>query len=215
MIMSYSCLLFDLDGTLVDSLADLATSMNLLRGELGYEALASDAVAQATGDGVGLLVARCLPEREQKETYVERFLAIYAQHLLDQTVPYPGIVELLEQCVDMPLAVVTNKPLEEALAILEGTGLRRFFPVVVGGECAVAKKPAPEPLLLALERLGKQAGGALMIGDHHTDLRSGQQAGCATCFCAWGLGHRDQLESDLEAESPAHLADLLHGQSRS
>jgi len=207
--MRYTHLLFDLDGTLVDSLADLTTSVNLLRAERGLATLPAAQVAEATGDGAAALVKRCLPDGGSAPEALERFLAFYAGHLLDATHPYPGIVALLESLGSAPLAVVTNKPLAQTLDILDGLDLRRFFAAVVGGGCAPAKKPSPLPLQLALQRLGCRDGTPLMIGDHHTDLRAGIAAGLDTCFCSWGLGHDDGLPATLRAASPTELQRLL------
>lgn len=210
--MKYSHLLFDLDGTLVDSLADLVLSVNLLRAELALSELPSEEVAKATGDGAASLVERCLPERAGGGPYVARFLEIYSRHLLEHTAPYQGISELLEHLPGHRLAVVTNKPFAQAEQILAGVGLKRYFPVVVGGECAAAKKPSPLPLQLALRRLEYHAGQVLMVGDHHTDLRAGQAAGLDTCFCRWGLGDSAGLASTFEVASVAELHALLAGE---
>ncbi|PLX98159.1 MAG: HAD family hydrolase [Desulfuromonas sp.] len=209
--MGYPFLLFDLDGTLVDSLDDLAVSINLLREELGLDALARERVAGAIGDGAALLVKRCLPEHPYAPRSVERFLQIYDDHLLDHTAPYPGIPELLESLAGCKLGVVTNKPRAEAQRILVGAGLAGHFQTVVGGDCAAARKPDAAPLQLALQRLGHQAEPALMVGDHHTDLYAGRAAGIDTCFCLWGMGHDDGLTTTLRAASPAKLQQLLTG----
>jgi len=207
--MNYPFLLFDLDGTLVDSLADLTLSINLLRRELGLDELGQQSVARATGDGAARLVRRCLPEATGTPRQVERFLQIYSQHLLDRTAPYAGVPRLLEKLSGARLAVVTNKPRAEAQLILEGSGLAGYFQAVVGGECASAKKPDPAPLLLALQQLGHRGEPALMIGDHHTDLYAGRAAGVDTCFCTWGLGHSDGLAVTFQVDSPAQLELLL------
>jgi phosphoglycolate phosphatase len=209
--MPIDAFLFDLDGTLVDSVADLTTAVNLLRGELGLPELDCATVRDYVGDGATLLVRRALPVGAFGEEPVRRFLALYRGHLLDATRPYPGILPFLERHAGRPMAVVTNKPLELARELLEGLGLGHFFPVVIGGDSAAEKKPSPAPLLMALEGLGAHPQNAVMIGDHHTDLRAGAAAGVRTCFCAWGLGQSGGLPSDYYAAIPADLPCLFPG----
>jgi phosphoglycolate phosphatase len=206
---AFETFLFDLDGTLIDSVADLATAVNLLRGELDLPPLDHPTVRSFVGDGATLLVRRALPEGWFSPAQLQRFLVLYAAHLQEQTVVYPGIRDFLERLEGQRLAVVTNKPLDLSLRLLDGLGLRRHFPVVLGGESCAAKKPDPLPVLEALRRLGATPQGAVMIGDHHTDLRAGRAAGVATCFCAWGIGEDGGEPCDFRAERPADLARLL------
>jgi phosphoglycolate phosphatase len=207
--MPFATLLFDLDGTLVDSVADLATGVNLLRQELGLPSLEPAAVRGMVGDGATMLVRRALPEGCFSEERLRRFLALYGEHLLERTAVYPGIREFLELHRDRKMAVVTNKPLFLTLPLLDGLGLRSFFPVVIGGECWGARKPDPAPVLEALRRLGAPPESAVLIGDHHTDLAAGRAAGVRTCFCAWGIGHDGNIPADLRADTPADLGRLL------
>lgn len=209
--MPFDCFLFDLDGTLVDSLADLAGALNRLRAELDLEPLPLAAVRANIGDGASLLVRRSLPPNTYSDSQLQRFLHLYREQLLQQTVLYPGIAAFLQAHRHDALAVVTNKPLQLSHALLQGLGLTDLFPVVIGGDSCAEKKPAAAPLLLALARLGRPATTALMLGDHHTDLRAGRAAGVRTCFCGWGLGHTDGLRSDYTAATPADLLRLFPG----
>jgi phosphoglycolate phosphatase len=206
---SFDTLLFDLDGTLIDSLADLTTSINLLRDEHDLPPLDRPTVASYVGDGASLLVRRALPEGFYRSRHLERFMAIYAEHLSDATAPFPGIIPFLEACRDKALAVVTNKPIAPTLELLERLELRRFFPVVVGGDSAPTKKPDPGPVRLALSQLGRLPADAVMIGDHVNDLLAGRAAGTLTCFCAWGTGDHRDAPHDLEAAAPADLGRLF------
>ncbi len=207
--MPITTFLFDLDGTLVDSVADLATGVNLLRDELSLPPLALGTVRSCVGDGATALVTRALPAGAFTPARLARFLELYGAHLLEQTRPYPGIVAFLEERRHLPLAVVTNKPLAMSLVLLRGLNLDGYFPVVVGGDSCAEKKPAAAPVLLALEELRFGRAGAVLIGDHHTDLRAGRAAGVATCFCTWGIGERDGLASDFTAATPAELPRLF------
>lgn len=207
--MNYSPILFDLDGTLVDSIADLATALNLLRAELDLPPLTPTEVRARVGDGATLLVMRSLPTGVYAPEHLHRFLTLYGEHLAEQTAPYPGIRAVLEQLADRPLAVVTNKPQDLAVQLLEALDLRRFFPVVIGGDTCTAKKPDPTPLHLALQRLAASHATALMVGDHHTDLKAGAAAGIATCFCTWGVGVDGGISATHRVADVAALQQLL------
>ncbi|GAB6083014.1 HAD family hydrolase [Desulfuromonas carbonis] len=203
--------LFDLDGTLVDSLADLATAVNLLRHERSLPPLDSAAVRSYVGDGATALVKRALPAGLFSNAQLQRFLALYGEHLLDTTRPYPGILEFLTRHRQQPLAVVTNKPHGLTRKLLSGLELDHYFPVVVGGDSCEEKKPSPVPVRWALERLGVMATDAVLIGDHHTDLSAGQAAGVRTCFCRWGLGERGGIDADFQVDSAEALLQLFPG----
>ncbi|KIH76293.1 phosphoglycolate phosphatase [Geoalkalibacter ferrihydriticus] len=203
--------LLDLDGTLVDSVADLTTAVNALRAESSLPPLDLAQVRTYVGDGARLLVTRALPAGAFSEEKLARFLALYRVHLLDQTRLYPGIASFLRAHAPARMAVVTNKPTQLSGELLAGLGLERQFAVVLGGDSCATKKPDPQPVLEALHRLGARPEQAVMIGDHHTDLRAGRAAGTATCFCAWGLGHDDGLEVDFRATHPEDLLRLFPG----
>jgi phosphoglycolate phosphatase len=107
------------------------------------------------------------------------------------------------------MAVVTNKPYRHSLEILRGLDLLPFFSVIVGGDSCPEKKPHPAPLLRALHELQGISSTAVLIGDHHTDLKAGLAAGLRTCFCAWGLGEDGGIPYDFFAGSPADLPGLF------
>ncbi len=204
-------LLFDLDGTLIDSIPDLALTLNLLRGELNCPPLAIEQAAAMVGDGVSVLVKRALGPELFRPEHVERFLRIYDRHLLDNTRCYPGIETLLNQHPASNLAIITNKPHSQTLAILEGLHIHQHFAVIIGGDTFAQKKPDPYPVQQALISLGAEPGQAVMIGDHHTDLHAGQGAGTATCFCTYGFGNSDGLSYDFEATNATELCQLFPG----
>jgi phosphoglycolate phosphatase len=212
--MSIDTFLFDLDGTLVDSVPDLATGINLLRGELDLPPLPTARVRACVGDGATQLVKRALSEIPFSEALLQRFLTHYGQHLLDQTRVYPGIRDFLDAHSHQHLGIVTNKPHAYTLPLLDGLGLAAYFPVVVGGDSCSQKKPHPAPVQLALRRLGKAPTSAVMIGDHHTDLLSGAAAGTRTCFCGWGIGQSGDAPYDDLAAAPQDLLRLYPGAPR-
>ncbi len=207
--MPIDTFLFDLDGTLVDSIPDLTKAVNLLRAELDLAAITSDQVRGYVGDGVGLLLQRALPEALFNLSRRQRFMEIYTEHLTDETLIYPGIMSFLEMHHDKPMAVVTNKPQQLADIIVDRLGLAPFFQTVIGAELALQKKPHPDMVHHALSQLGSRAERTVLFGDHHVDLRAAHAAGVKSCFCAWGLGHNDGLKSDFLAETTADLPRLF------
>lgn len=204
-------LIFDLDGTLINSLPDLTTSLNLLRTEMDLPALQQDQVGAMVGDGVSLLVRRALGERLYSEQRLDRFMALYDQHLLDQTTCYPGITAFLERHDPALLALVTNKPIAFTRRILDGLNLAGHFAAVIGGDSFKRKKPDPYPLLQALRQIAADPDRTVMIGDHHNDLQAARAAGIANCFCAYGFGHAGDLVPDYYAAQPTDLATLFPG----
>jgi phosphoglycolate phosphatase len=213
--MNYGCLLFDLDGTLIDSRADLTTSVNLMLEELGRAPLPGPSVVTFIGEGVRLLIARALRAAQQlepPEAEIDRALEIfrrhYAAHLLDHTRPYPEVVETLAALRHLPKAVVTNKPQAFSQTILDRLGLRSHFAAVVGGDSLPERKPSPQPLLEAARRCQRAPAQCLMIGDSRVDVLAGRAAGMTTCgFVAGFRGRAELVEAgaDLLIESFGEL----------
>ncbi|NOR50487.1 MAG: HAD-IA family hydrolase [Desulfuromonadales bacterium] len=209
--MSINAFLFDLDGTLVDSIPDLTKAVNLLRHELDLPAVTSGQVRSYVGDGVGLLLQRALPEGQFSTARSKRFMEIYTEHLTDETLIYPGIIAFLEMHHGEPMAVVTNKPQPLADIIVNRLGLAPFFQAVIGAELSLQRKPHPDMVHHALNLLESIPGETVMLGDHHVDLRAAQAAGIKSCFCNWGLGHDDGLQADFQAVTTADLPLLFPG----
>lgn len=204
---------FDLDGTLVDSRADLALAVNLTRHDYGLPLLPVAQVASYVGEGLRLLVARALPERpESLDDGVARTRGHYATHLLDQTTLYPGVREGLQRlgAQGWQRAVVTNKPRDFVQPILAGLGVAELFEALVGGGDAPVLKPDPALIHLAAARLGLSSlSGCWMVGDHFTDLEAGRRAGVRRCFCRYGFGTPREEPFDLAVDSLIELADQL------
>ena len=205
-------LLLDLDGTLIDSRADLATAVNLTRRDLGLAPLDPARITAFVGDGVRKLLARALPECPER---LEEALAInqrhYCEHLLDETRLYPGTLPALLRLREKGwrLAVVTNKPRPFTDLILEGLGVATLMTAVVGGGDSPRLKPDPAPLFLALERCQGVPQDAWMAGDHVTDLAAGRRAGLKVCFCRYGFGDPRGEPWDLAVDSVPALAEHL------
>jgi len=193
-------LLFDLDGTLVDSLPDIAASTNHVRAAFGLDALERASVAALVGDGLPRLIERALPALSADDR--NRALDLYRSHHRQQCTrlvrPFAGVVDHLRRwhASGVAMAVVTNKGTEFADRILLALGLRPYLPVLIGGDSVAEPKPSPEPCRLALRQLRSPPGRGTMIGDGVQDLRAGKAAGLRTVAALFG--YRD--EATLRAE---------------
>lgn len=191
--------LFDLDGTLADTLADIVASCNHVRGTHGLPALAVAEVKALVGDGARSLVQRAIapllpPPGADHERALDAAFADYVSHHERQCTVhaklYPGVLAHLQALHERghPLAVVTNKPLRFARPIVEHLGLGTMMPVVVGGDTLPLKKPDPAPLRHALRLLGCERDAGTMVGDGIQDLRAGRALGLRTIACLFGYG---------------------------
>ena len=184
-------LVFDLDGTLIDSKVDLANSVNHALEAFGLPALPLPLIYSYVGDGATMLIRRAAggDGNGRVPAILESFLFHYRQHLLDTTLPYPGVAESLREWAGTyPMALLTNKPLDMTRAILSGLALDRFFPDVIGGDSFGSKKPDPEGLLHLMKTRGAPPGETLMVGDSRNDVLAGKRAGARTCGVTYGLG---------------------------
>ncbi|HEY6293805.1 MAG TPA: HAD-IA family hydrolase [Terriglobia bacterium] len=183
-------LVFDLDGTLIDSEDDLVKSVNAVRMRLELEALPEETVASYVGRGVVPLMRRALGADASEEAVrqaVEFFLEYYRDHMLDHTVAYPGVREALEDLKTRKMAVLTNKPVRFSEAILKGLGLSHYFARVYGGNSFEQKKPDPVGLLTLMQETSIPARRTMIVGDSDTDVQTGRNAGVWTCGVTYGL----------------------------
>jgi phosphoglycolate phosphatase len=212
-------LIFDLDGTLIDSKLDLALSINAMLGHMGRAALPHETIYSFVGNGVPVLVRRSLGEGST-DTDAERgladFLNYYRAHMLDNTVAYPGVREGLEKLKGQPMAVLTNKPVRFSQAILDGLGLARYFRFVYGGNSFERKKPDPMGVEVLLRDLAAAPREAMMVGDSEVDVRTARNAGIWACGVSYGLGAEGLAADppDLMVDSLAELPARLNGHSR-
>jgi len=183
---------FDLDGTLVDSRLDLARSANLLLDVYGRAPLGEDAVTAMVGEGARLLVERVLAAAGVEvpiDAALAQFLDIYDRHLLDTTRPYDGVIDAIGTLhARSTLGVLTNKPQRPAEVILEHFGLAKHFADIVGGGGPWPRKPAPDGLLAMMDRAGAASADTVFVGDSWIDLETAQAAGVQVCLVRYGFG---------------------------
>jgi phosphoglycolate phosphatase len=186
-------IVFDLDGTLIDSKRDLAESANLMLATYGAAPLAEAEVAGMVGDGAKQLVARALEAAglaADVSIALERFLGIYAGRLFLHTRPYPGLRNAVAVVAERAsLAVLTNKPEGLSQQLLDGFGLSPFFRWVIGSDSGFPRKPDPAGLLHLIRQAGVTPQACLMVGDSMIDVETARAAGAAICVADYGFGH--------------------------
>lgn len=216
--MSLELIVFDLDGTLVDSLRDIADAANALIVSCGAAPIPQDEIGAMVGDGAAQLIARAFKASgiERPPDALERYLACYDAVLLKHTRPYEGIPEVLEVLGRRAaLAVLTNKPIASTRRILDGLDLARHFPAdaVLGGDGPLPRKPDPAALLQLAARAHATPASTLMVGDSVIDWQTARAAGTRVCLARYGFGfgtvplHELAPEDDVIA-APAELLSL-------
>ena len=211
--------LFDLDGTLIDSKADIAQALNAALVRMSLPPLAMSRVADFVGDGVQRLIHRTLrevtgaePNNEQAHTATSLYLEEYGVHLLDSTHLCEGVNEALNRLWWASFAVVTNKPESFSRRILEGLGVGDRFCAILGGDSTSQRKPDPAPLRKAMTQCGAKPSETVMVGDSAVDIHAGRAAGVYTCGVTGGFRSRAELEAagcDLILSNLAELADYF------
>ena len=202
--------IFDLDGTLVDSRTDLVNAANATREHFGYSPLPADVVASYVGNGAPVLIRRVLGGDQAVEHEVEHgipfFLEYYGRHLLDHTVLYPGVIETLVQLRELriPAAVLTNKPEAPTNQILNGLKIDPYFFRIYGGDSFPHKKPNPIGIDTLMQEVKATRERTMMVGDSHVDIKTARNAGVVACGVTFGL----QPET-LVTDPPDILIDAI------
>src|SRR5882757_6871567 len=212
-------LIFDLDGTLIDSRRDLVNSVNAALRSLGRDELPSDEIAAMVGDGAPTLVRRALGDTVDEALLkrgLEFFLSYYREHKLDYTRLYDGIPEALETLrgangARRVMSVLTNKPVNPSRAIVDALGIAEKFASVYGGNSFETKKPDPLGINTILAETGVRPEEALMIGDSSIDIVTGHNAGLWTCGVTYGFAPHSlpDAEPDVVVDTPLELAEML------
>ncbi len=209
---SIQLVIFDLDGTLIDSRLDLVHSVNAALRHIERPELPDDVIASYVGDGAPILIQRALGAEAADQPLVRKglefFLSYYREHKLDHTTVYPGIPQALATIrssrngVPRTLAILTNKPVVPSRAIVDALGLGQFFSQVYGGNSFVTKKPDPEGARKLLHEYGVEPEQAAIVGDSHVDVQTGRNAGLWTIGVTYGFAAQT-----LEADGPDVLVD--------
>ena len=202
-----SLIVYDFDGTLVNTLADIADSVNLALDEMNLNTLNRETIRGNIGNGVVNLMTRSLINSgcDDIETAVSLFRKHYNHHLLDQTDFYPSGREVVQYFSDKKNAILSNKPVAFIEKILKALNFLQHFDSILGGDSLEVQKPDPKGLQLLISKLNCPAKQVLMIGDSAIDIETGKQAGVLTCGVTYGLGDPDSLRD----AKPDYLIDNL------
>lgn len=213
---TFDLVIFDLDGTVVDSLPDIAAALNRTLRGAGREALPLEQVGSYVGDGAAKLVQRALPDgfpADALARLVAEFRIQYAAGLCVETRPYPAIEAMLQRfAAAAPLAIFTNKPSDLARPLLKELQLDRYFAHVIGDGDGYARKPAPDAGRWLVEHHGGDARRALVVGDGVPDMRFAHALGARAAAVTWGYGARERLVAENPTwtlDHPGELADVV------
>jgi phosphoglycolate phosphatase len=213
-------IVFDLDGTLIDSRKDLTNSINAMLTEFGRDALPEEIIASYIGDGAGMLVRRALGDPDNEplvENALQHFLAHYREHKLDFTYVYPGVFDSLKamrttrEGGPRKMAVLTNKPIGPSVAICDALGLSPYMFRIYGGNSFTSKKPDPEGLNTLIREAEVAPGETLMVGDSSVDILTARRAGAWVIGCRFGMSSHtvEDIPCDCLVDAAAEWADTL------
>jgi phosphoglycolate phosphatase len=210
--MSFELCIFDLDGTLVDTRADIASAANDMLAHYKLSAKSVDEVTGYVGDGITMLVERCIKDSgvELKKA-VSFFINAYSSRHLESTKPYPGVDELLNLLEDKFKAVLTNKSSVFSKSILDALQLSDHFSIIVGGDTFKDRKPSPVGIEYIINQSGIKKTKTVMIGDGKNDILTAKNAGVASVFVTYGFskdGSTMELNPDFVADKPLDLLDI-------
>lgn len=221
-MMSIKLVIFDLDGTLVDSSKDITNALNYAIEPYGLKHLTVEDAIKMVGEGITRLIEKLLGEENKgiMPDVLSRFLDYYSEHLLDNTRPYPCVRETLTGLGSYKKAVISNKRENLSRKILEGLGLIGFFDIVMGSDSVPEKKPSPLPVKKVIETLGVGPHEAVIVGDSNLDIEAGKAAGVLTVAVKYGyrpievISHADHIIDKITELIPllARLNPIIENQ---
>jgi len=211
-------ILFDLDGTLIDTVEDICDSLNEALEGSGFPILTVGRTRELVGHGVARLILDVAPgaDAETVDRLRRRYMAAYDRRLIDKTRPYPGMAEAVaELAKSRPLAVISNKPHDQTVRLIETLFPKDAFKVILGQREGMKTKPDPEAAFKVCEQLGIAPTDAVFVGDSDVDIRTGKNAGMKTIGCAWGFRGTEILKqcgADEIVNNAEELVKLLRSE---
>ena len=216
--MKYETVIFDLDGTLLDTLDDLADATNRTMEHFGFPKRSREEIRSFVGNGIAKLVERAIPGGTDNPKYEEALAwqkEYYNDHCLEKTVPYPGIMDLLKKLYEQgyKLGIVSNKP-QPSVERLTQIFFRDYISISVGDKKGVARKPAPDSVLEAVRQLGSTLEKSIYVGDSEVDIQTADNAGIACIAVSWGFRDYEQLRQAQAVhicKNSQQLLDMING----
>lgn len=210
--MKIRLIIFDLDGTLVNSSVDITNALNYAIEPYGLEKLTVENTISLVGEGITRMIEKLLSggEAALQPLVLKRFLDYYTEHLTDFTVPYPGVRETLELLGNYRKSVISNKREDLSRRLLENLGLSGYFDIIWGSDSVQGKKPSPVPILEMLKKVSCSAGEAVIVGDSNYDIEAGKSAGVRTVAVSYG--YRDVsllIDADVIIDNMKDLLSVL------
>jgi len=210
----FKLIIFDLDGTLLDTAPDVHNCVNLALQEMGLSQVPLEQTKKAIGPGPAVFSKIILGEDNihRFEEYRNIFRPIYLEKCMDKTIPFPGIINLLEKLHDYKLVVLTNKPSNSSNLILKGKNLLQYFDLVVGADNVEHPKPHPDMVYFACSEFNISPGQCVVIGDTDNDILAANSAGAYSCLAGWGYSsEKEKLSkiSDFYIKQPQDALEIL------
>lgn len=210
--MTIKLILFDLDGTLVDTVQDITDSLNYALKPSGTKSLTIGDTMEMVGEGISRLIEKALPAEKGhlKDKVTKRFLEYYSGHLTDKSREYPHVKETLENLTGFKKAVISNKREDLSKRLLEELGLAVYFDLIIGSDTAGERKPSAIPVLYIISKLGVSPEESIIVGDSNFDVEAGKKAGVKTVAVTYGYRHRELLTgADYIIDDIRELVPLL------
>jgi phosphoglycolate phosphatase len=204
--------MFDLDGTLVDTIQDITDALNYALRPYGIRRLTSVDTMEMVGEGVSRLVEKAIPieKLHLKNDVMSRFIEYYSEHLADNSKEYPYVRNTLENLKGFTKAVISNKREDPSKRLLEELRLSEYFDLVIGSDTVGKRKPSPEPVLYAVRRLGSNPEESIIVGDSNYDIEAGEKAGVKTVAVTYGYRPRESLlKADYIIDDIRELVPLV------
>ncbi len=210
--MPVKLIIFDLDGTLIDSSVDITNALNYAMEPFSSRHLTRDDTIKLVGEGISRLIGKLVGDRDEavRAGVSERFLKHYTDHIIDYTKAYPGVAETLEKLGEYRKAVISNKRESLSRLALERLGLLKYFDLIIGSDTTPERKPSPVPVLKALSELQMAPDEAVMVGDSNYDVDAGKAAGVVTVAVTYGYRPREVIaHADYLIDGMADLISVL------
>lgn len=196
--MPIELIIFDLDGTLVDTCEDLKNALNYCLKRHGIEEYSTEEVKDMIGEGVRRFIEKALENRGASpnlvDSIIDCFVTYYSEHISDYTKPYPGVIETLKRLSDIKKAVISNKLTTLSVKTLNNLGLSHYFDLIAGNDFFYEQKPSAVPIIKTIERFNTKRENTLMVGDSNIDIDAGKSAGIKTVGVTYGYKKKEMLK---------------------